>query len=142
VTFTASHAVPLGQVGHLTCQTTGTGNKPIWILNYKNGETQLILPFYHSCNEMCAVSPPRRGITYSYNSSFTSSTLMVEGSEMNNGTTVECLRYGSEGNTGNKEATFQVYGKPIANRSQDFGGDITCNTYVPKIGSSLKEKTL
>ena len=111
VRFTASPAVPLGQVGHFMCQTTGIGSKPTWLLQYKDGVSQPSFPFYDmSCTEKCVVNQAR-GIFSSYSATNTSSTLTVNGSEENNGTIVACLKLGGT-TSGTTEATFQVYGKP------------------------------
>lgn len=110
VKFTAPHAVPLGHDGHFTCQTMLSGSKPAWGL-VLNGRTRIsTFPFYHGCNLPCTLDSSR-GITYTYSASTTSSTLIIAGNELNNGTIVLCVEYMQMGGIDRDQGKFLVYGK-------------------------------
>ena len=107
--FTAPSAVPVGHNGHFLCQVVVSEAKPGWRLHFPSKLSVYILPFYPKCVGVC-VYDPSRGINYTYDESTNSSTLIIQGTELNNGTLVTCVEYLASGIESEKKE-FLVYGK-------------------------------
>ena len=110
VRFTAPSAVPLGHNGHFLCQTLASEAKPAWRLLFPSELSVHILPFYPKCVGVCVHDPSMGIINYTYDESTSSSTLIIQGTELNNGTLVTCVEYLAFGIEREKKE-FLVYGK-------------------------------